>query len=82
MNRNRVKFIFIFIFILIYRLKREESLSYNNYKRKIVGVWKKKRILTKTDEINDFIKKYKKKGIRLIDKKCEKMISLIYSVNV
>ena len=61
MNRNRVKFIFIFIFILIYRLKREESLSYNNYKRKIVGVWKKKRILTKTDEINDFIKKYKKK---------------------
>ncbi|KAL6597185.1 hypothetical protein U3516DRAFT_521452, partial [Neocallimastix sp. 'constans'] len=46
---------------LIYHLKREESLSYNNYKRKIQGVWKKKRIITKTDEINDFIKKYKKK---------------------
>jgi len=42
----------------------------------------KKRILTKADEINDFIKKYKKKGIRLIDKKCEKMISLIYGINV
>ena len=70
------------LYELIYHLKREESLSYNNYKRKIEGVWKKKRILTKTDEINDFIKKYKKKGIRLIDKKCEKMISLIYGINV
>ena len=67
---------------MIYHLKREESLYYNNYKRKIEGVWKKKRILTKTDEINDFIKKYKKKGIRLVDKKCEKLISLIYGINV
>ncbi|KAG4083842.1 hypothetical protein H8356DRAFT_1436646 [Neocallimastix lanati (nom. inval.)] len=44
-----------------YLKKLEESLSYYNYKRKIEGVWKKKRILTKTDEINDLIKKYKKK---------------------
>ena len=51
---------------MIYHLKREESLYYNNYKRKIEGVWKKKRILlSKTDEINDLIKKYKKKGIRI-----------------
>jgi len=59
---------------LIYHLKREESLSYYNYKRKIEGVWKKKkrRILTKTDEINDLIKKYKKKESELIDKKCDK----------
>jgi len=58
---------------LIYHLKREESLSYNNYKRKIEGVWKKKkRILTKTDKINDLIKKYKKKESELIDKKWDK----------
>ncbi|KAG4092575.1 hypothetical protein H8356DRAFT_1049532, partial [Neocallimastix lanati (nom. inval.)] len=59
---------------LIYHLKREESLSYYNYKRKIEGVWKKKkrRILTKTDEINDLIKKYKKKESELIDKKYDK----------
>ena len=50
------------LYELIYHLKGEESLSYNNYKRKIEGVWKKKRILTKTDEINDFIKKYKKRN--------------------
>jgi len=58
---------------LIYHLKREESLSYNNYKRKIEGVWKKKRrILTKIDEINDLIKKCKKNEYELIDKKCDK----------
>ena len=57
---------------MIYHLKREESLSYNNYKRKIEGVWKKKRIVTKTDEINDLIIKYKKKESKLIDKKCNK----------
>ncbi|KAL6624267.1 hypothetical protein U3516DRAFT_743537 [Neocallimastix sp. 'constans'] len=51
----------------------KESLFYNNYKRKIEGVWKKKRILTKTNEINDFIKKYKKKKeSELIDIKCDK----------
>ena len=33
---------------------------------------KKRRILTKTDEINDLIKKYKKKESELIDKKCDK----------
>ena len=44
---------------LIYHLKREEPLSYNNYKRKTEGVWKKKRRkLKKTDEISDLIKKY------------------------
>ena len=55
---------------LIYHLKREESLSYYNYKRKIERVWKKKKriILTKTDEIYDSIKKYKKKESELIDK--------------
>jgi len=61
--------------LFIYHLKREESLSYNNYKKKIEGVWKKKkkkRILTKNDEINDLIKKYKKKESELIDKKCDK----------
>ena len=57
---------------MIYHLKREESLSYNNYKRKIEGFWKKKRIVTKTDEINDLIIKYKKKESKLIDKKCNK----------
>jgi len=58
---------------MIYHLKREESLYYNNYKRKIEGVWKKKRILlSKTDEINDLIKKYKKKESELIDKKYDK----------
>ena len=58
---------------MIYHLKREESLSYYNYKRKIEGIWKKKRrILTKTDEINDLIKKYKNKESELIDKKCDK----------
>jgi len=70
---------------LIYHLKREESLSYNNYKRKIEGVWKKKkkkRILKKTDEINDLIKNYKKKKSELIDKNVIKMISLIYGINV
>ena len=68
---------------LIYHLKREESLSYYNYKRKIEGIWKKKRrILTKTDEINDLIKKYKKKESELIDKKCDKndIIDLWYNV--
>ncbi|KAG4097797.1 hypothetical protein H8356DRAFT_940457, partial [Neocallimastix lanati (nom. inval.)] len=37
-------------------------------------VWKKKkrRIVTKTDEINDLIKKYKKKESELIDKKSNK----------
>ena len=35
--------------------------------------FEKKRILTKTDEINDLIKKYKeKKESELIDKKCDK----------
>ena len=29
------------LYELIYHLKIEESLSYNNYKRKIEGVWKK-----------------------------------------
>ena len=68
---------------LIYHLKREESLSYNNYQRKIGGVWRKKRrILTKTDEINDLIKNYKKKKSELIDKNVIKMISLIYGINV
>jgi len=61
------------LYELIYHIKREESLFYNNYKRKIEGVWKKKRILTKTNEINDFIKKYKKKKeSELIDIKCDK----------
>ena len=43
-------------------------------------VIKKKRILTKTDEINDFIKKYKKKESELIDKKFDKndIIDLCY----
>ena len=41
---------------------------------------KKKRILTKTDEINDLIKKYKKMESELIDKKCDKndIINLWY----
>jgi len=43
---------------------------------------KKKRILKKTDEINDLIKNYKKKKSELIDKNVIKMISLIYGINV
>jgi len=41
---------------------------------------KKSRILTKIDEINDFIKKYKKKESEVIDKKCNKndIIDLCY----
>ena len=51
---------------LRYHLKREESLSYYNYKSKIEGVWKKKKKnIKKTNEINDLIEKYKKKGIRI-----------------
>ncbi|KAG4091882.1 hypothetical protein H8356DRAFT_1278659 [Neocallimastix lanati (nom. inval.)] len=42
---NYIKIIFVlqntFFYELIYHLKREESLSYNNYKRKIQGFWKK-----------------------------------------
>jgi len=54
------------LYELIYHLKREESLSYNKYKRKIEGVWKKKKKnIKKTNEINDLIEKYKKKGIRI-----------------
>ncbi|KAG4091691.1 hypothetical protein H8356DRAFT_1335527 [Neocallimastix lanati (nom. inval.)] len=41
-------------------------------KLKEFGKEKKRRILTKTDEINDLIKKYKKKESELIDKKCDK----------
>ena len=56
-----------------YHLKKEESLSYNNYQRKIVGVWRKKRrILTKTDKINDLIKNYNKKESELIDNGCDR----------
>jgi len=35
------------IYELIYHLKREESLPYNNYNRKIEGVWKKKKNINK-----------------------------------
>jgi len=50
-----------------------------NYKMKIEGVWKKK-ILIKTNEINDLIKKYKNKESELFDNKCDKndIINLWY----
>ena len=63
----------------IYHLKRCEFLLYINYKMTIEGVWKKK-ILIKTNEINDLIKKYKNKESELFDNKCDKndIINLWY----
>ncbi|KAL6602414.1 hypothetical protein U3516DRAFT_759792 [Neocallimastix sp. 'constans'] len=51
---------------LIYHLKREE------FYLTIITKGKLKGIVTKTDEINDLIKKYKKKESELIDKKSNK----------
>ncbi|KAL6616873.1 hypothetical protein U3516DRAFT_749924 [Neocallimastix sp. 'constans'] len=76
LKKNAIKYnnnIIVTPKILHCDFEKEESLYYNNYKRKIEGVWKKKRILlSKTDEINDLIKKYKKKESELIDKKYDK----------
>ncbi|KAG4097789.1 hypothetical protein H8356DRAFT_940396, partial [Neocallimastix lanati (nom. inval.)] len=49
------------LYELIYHLKREYLYLTIITKGKLKEFGKKKRILTKTDEINDFIKKYKKK---------------------
>ncbi|ORX61817.1 hypothetical protein BCR32DRAFT_251741 [Anaeromyces robustus] len=47
-------------FKLIYILKKEESLSYNDYERRINGIWRKKqKIIRKTDEIKNIIENYK-----------------------
>ncbi len=58
---------------LIFTLKNEESLSYNDYERKIGGIWKKKsRILGKTNEINELIEYYKKMESLLIYYECHR----------
>ncbi|ORX63848.1 hypothetical protein BCR32DRAFT_307230 [Anaeromyces robustus] len=47
-------------FKLIYILKKEESFSYNDYERRINGIWRKKqKIIRKTDEIKNIIENYK-----------------------
>ncbi|ORX73524.1 hypothetical protein BCR32DRAFT_285550 [Anaeromyces robustus] len=47
-------------FKLIYILKKEESLSYNDYERRINGIWRKKqKTIRKTDEIKNIIENYK-----------------------
>ena len=40
---------------LLYTLKKEESLSYDDYRRRTTGIWTKKRkILSRTYEIEIF----------------------------
>jgi len=58
---------------LISKLKEQEHLSYYDYQMKIRGIWRiKKRIQTKTDEINILIEEYKNKEAKLIDTKCDR----------
>ena len=58
---------------LINKLKEQEHLSYYDYQMKIRGIWRiKKRIQTKTDEINILIEEYKNKEAKLIDTKCDR----------
>ena len=45
---------------LLYKLQEEESLLYNDYERRIGGIWKKKqKKIGRTNEINALIKYYK-----------------------
>ncbi|ORY31106.1 hypothetical protein LY90DRAFT_512539 [Neocallimastix californiae] len=58
---------------LINKLKEQEHLSYYDYQIKIKGIWRmKKKIKTKTDEINILIEKYKNKEAKLIDIKYDR----------
>ncbi|KAG4091675.1 hypothetical protein H8356DRAFT_1313001 [Neocallimastix lanati (nom. inval.)] len=58
---------------LINKLKEHEHLSYYDYQMKIKGIWRmKKKIKTKTDEINILIEKYKNKEAKLINIKYDR----------
>ncbi|KAG4099323.1 hypothetical protein H8356DRAFT_1423725 [Neocallimastix lanati (nom. inval.)] len=58
---------------LINKLKEQEHLSYYDYQMKIKGIWRmKKKIKTKTDEINILIDKYKNKEAKLINIKYDR----------
>ncbi|KAG4094152.1 hypothetical protein H8356DRAFT_1311265 [Neocallimastix lanati (nom. inval.)] len=58
---------------LINKLKEQEHLSYYDYQMKIKGIWRmKKKIKTKTDEINILIEKYKNKEAKLINIKYDR----------
>ena len=55
-------------FKLIYTLKKEESLNYSDYSRRIGGIWKKrKKVLGRTDEIDILIGYYKDLEAELIE---------------
>ncbi|ORX76414.1 hypothetical protein BCR32DRAFT_284173 [Anaeromyces robustus] len=48
-----------YIFDIYFKIKKE-SLSYNDYERRINGIWRKKqKIIRKTDEIKNIIENYK-----------------------
>ena len=52
---------------LLYTLRKEESLSYNDYERKIGRIWEKKIIkFRKTNKINNIIRDYKNEESQLI----------------
>ncbi|KAG4088743.1 hypothetical protein H8356DRAFT_1315154 [Neocallimastix lanati (nom. inval.)] len=58
---------------LINKLKEQEHLSYYDYQMKIKGIWRmKKKIKTKTDEINILIEKFKNKEAKLINIKYDR----------
>ncbi len=48
-------------------MQKEESLSYNDYERRIGGIWdKKKRKLGRTNQINGLVRHYQKLEFKLI----------------
>ncbi|ORX64275.1 hypothetical protein BCR32DRAFT_251198 [Anaeromyces robustus] len=72
-----------FFFKLIYVLQKEESLYYNDFERRIGGIWnKKKRILGRTEEIDGLIRHYEKLESELIKMAIIKMILLNYGLIV
>ncbi|ORX76116.1 hypothetical protein BCR32DRAFT_248991 [Anaeromyces robustus] len=58
---------------LIHKLKKEESLSFNDYQRRNEGILSKKRkIFRRTDQINILIGMYKEAESNLINNECDR----------